>query len=223
MTTAEQLQQREAHKQKLWGNRLVLVKQGSMLVKLHLFGEAAVSYEKYLRILELIYDSKPNGLTPALFKNSARTAELSVIAGIYWDLVRIYDTNSAYLSRQKMMAEQLAKFSIYTPLHQEIMRKAQIFQKNCKQPDVISKMIASSSKAKTRCFIATAAFESSMAVEVQTLRFFRDQSLRGTWLGRQFIFYYYKYSPYVACFLDKHSSFKPVVRGFLKLVIKCVT
>ena len=106
---------REQYKQNLWNYRVVLIKKGTQLVKNDLYGEAAVIYEKYLKILEMIYECGPNGLTPEMLKESARTTELAILAGVYWDLVRIYDTNDAYLQRQKKAADKLARFAAYTP------------------------------------------------------------------------------------------------------------
>ncbi len=214
---------REAYKQNLWKYRVLLIKKGSQLVKSHLYGEAAVVYEKYLKILEMIYECGPNGLTPEMLKESARTSELAILAGIYWDLVRIYDTNDAYLPRQKKAAEKLARFAAFTPLFVDLMRKAKIFQKTSRHPDVIKNMISKAGKVKSRCFIATAAFESNLAPEVLALRQFRDMNLKETSFGRQFIFYYYKYSPQVACVIDEQPILKAPVRLILRIVIKCVT
>lgn len=214
---------REKYKQNLWNYRVVLIKKGNQLVKNDLYGEAAVTYEKYLKILEMIYDCGPNGLTPEMLKESARTTELAILAGVYWDLVRIYDTNDAYLERQKKVAEKLARFAAYTPLFVDLMRKAKAFQKTSRHPDVIKNMISKASNAKSRCFIATAAFESPTAPEVMILREFRDMNLRETQWGRQFIYFYYQYSPRVACFIDKHEYLKAPIRFALRVVIKCVT
>lgn len=219
----EQEKALEAYKQNLWNYRVLLIKKGNLLVKNDLYGEAAVVYEKYLKILELIYDCGSNGLTPEMLKESARTTELSIIAGIYWDLVRIYDTNDAYIERQKKSAEKLAKFAAFTPLFIDLVRKAKVFQKTSRHPDVIKDMVAKMSNVKSRCFIATAAFESPTSPEVQALREFRDVNLRETEWGRQFIFHYYKYSPRVACFIVEHEYLKAPVRFALRIVIKCVT
>ncbi|MBC7457107.1 MAG: hypothetical protein H7235_02430 [Bdellovibrionaceae bacterium] len=214
---------REQYKQNLWNYRVILIKKGNLLVKNHLYGEAAVIYEKYLKILEIIYDCGPNGLTPEMLKESARTTELSILAGVYWDLVRIYDTNDACLERQKKSAEKLARFAAFTPLFIDLMRKAKIFQKTSRHPDVIRNMIAKAGTVKTRCFIATAAFESPAAPEVLALREFRDMNLRETQWGRQIIYYYYKYSPRVACYIDEHEYLKAPIRFGLRVLIKCVT
>lgn len=213
----------ESYKKKLWESRVAFVKKGSVLVQGRMFGEAAIVYEKYLKILELIYDCKQNELKPEMFKNSSRLAELSVITAVYWDLVRIYDSNKAYLPRQKKAAEQLIQFSNYTPLYAQIVKKAELFQKVSKNPEVIRHLISVSTKKSARCFIATSAFESADAFEVKALRIYRDENLLNSNLGQRFIFIYYKYSPAIACFMDKHTYLKAPIRLVLRILIKCVT
>jgi hypothetical protein len=220
---AEKERQREEGKKILWNSRVALIKKGQTYIQNNLYGEAAVTYEKYLKILEIIYECGHNGLTPEMLKESGRTNELSIIAGIYWDLVRIYDSNVAYLPRQKRAAEKLAKFALFTPLFHDIIKKANQFAKTAKQPEVIKIFVTSASKQKPRCFIATSAFESPSAVEVQQLRYYRDENLRHSSIGRQIIYYYYKYSPLTAKILDFVSFLKPPVRFFIRLIIKLVT
>jgi hypothetical protein len=62
------------------------------------------------------------------------------------------------------------------------------------------------------CFIATAAYGSSSASQVQALRTFRDQYLLTNAVGRAFVGWYYTYGPIGAQFLNEHPGWKPVVR-----------
>lgn len=65
------------------------------------------------------------------------------------------------------------------------------------------------------CFIATAAYGTPMAQEVQALRQFRDTSLLPTSAGTALVEFYYKVSPPMARFIGEHPCLKPVVRGLL--------
>jgi len=65
------------------------------------------------------------------------------------------------------------------------------------------------------CFIATAAYGTPMAEEIQTLREFRDGYLLTNPLGRAFVDFYYKVSPPIAEFITEHPSLKPIVRAGL--------
>jgi hypothetical protein len=65
------------------------------------------------------------------------------------------------------------------------------------------------------CFIATAAYGSSLAGHVDTLRTFRDRYLVPDGAGSGFVSAYYDLSPSVAQLIDDHPAVKPVVRAAL--------
>jgi subtilase family serine protease len=65
------------------------------------------------------------------------------------------------------------------------------------------------------CFIATAAYGSPMAKELDTFRAFRDSYLLTNGGGSRFVSLYYRYSPPVAEFIDEHPVLKPIVRTAL--------
>lgn len=62
------------------------------------------------------------------------------------------------------------------------------------------------------CFIATAAFGSGMAPQVELLRKFRNQFLLSNLWGRSFVRFYYKYSPPLAQFISEHEVLQSAVR-----------
>lgn len=210
-------------KKRLWQSRVSLVKKGHALMSNKLYSEAAVSYEKYLKVLELVFDCKPGHLTPESLKESAKTAELTIIVGAYWDLLRIYDASDQYSKRQKHAALQLAKFINYTPIYPDIMKKAAVYVKQAKHPEIVKTFISNAKKKRTRCFVATSAFEAPVSAEVQFLRIYRDQVLKNSFWGRKFTLFYYKVSPAIAAFLDHQKWLKPLVRAILRFVIKCVS
>lgn len=214
---------KDDRKVKLWKSRTNLVRQGHTQMANKLYSEAAISYEKYLKLVEMVFDCPKGQLTPQMLKEAAKTAELTVISGVYWDLVRVYDTSDQYGDRQKHAAKQLGAFVPFTPIFPDIVKKALIFQRQARHPEVVKQFLVSANAKRSRCFVATSAFNSPIQHEVLILRQFRDHKLRQTPWGRKFIKVYYAYSPALACFLDKHAYAKPFVRAILRLVIKCVT
>lgn len=215
---------KEQHRLTLWKSRVMLIKKARQSMTQKLYSEAAMSYEKYLKILDIVFEvKKGERLRPEVFKESARTTELTVVASVYWDLLRIYDTSEKYADRMSNSAKQLALFIQFTPIYPDIIRKAESFQKTAKNPQIVKQFLKLANKERPRCFIATAAFENPNAMEVQDLRVFRDLTLKKSRWGRRFILAYYKISPPLACLLDKHSWLKPAVRGTLRLLIKCVS
>jgi uncharacterized repeat protein (TIGR02543 family) len=65
------------------------------------------------------------------------------------------------------------------------------------------------------CFIATAAYGTPMAEEIQILRGFRDEYLLTNPVGQAFVDLYYKTSPPMAEFITEHPGLKPIVRAAL--------
>jgi hypothetical protein len=72
------------------------------------------------------------------------------------------------------------------------------------------------------CFIATAAYGSPMAEEVNTLRAFRDRRLMTNPAGRAFVRTYYTLSPPIAKFIAKRPYLRYITRQMLKPVIWAV-
>ena len=71
----------------------------------------------------------------------------------------------------------------------------------------------------TSCFIATAAYGTPMAKEIEILREFREKYLMTNPVGKGLVEFYYGVSPPIAEFITKHPSLKPIVRvGLLPVV-----
>lgn len=203
----------------LWKSRVNLIKKARQLMMGKAFSEAAVAYEKYLRVLEVVFDSQPGELTPEHFKDSARTQELTLVASVYWDLLRIYDTSEKYGERQALAAKKLAQFLKFTPIFPDIIRKAESFSRTARNPSAVRAFVKSATSTKSRCFVATAAFESELVATVVELQSWRDRFLVKYFWGLRFVQAYEKLSPPVARFLDQHSWLKPPVRSLLKLIL----
>jgi hypothetical protein len=206
---------KEQKKLMLWKSRVNLIRKARQYMNERMFSDAAVTYEKYIRVMETVYDCKPGELTPEMFKDSARTQELTVVVSVFWDLVRIYDTNDKYLERMNKACEKLSSFLRFTPIYPDIIKKAEIFSKTARNQNVIKNFLKSANSSKGRCFIATSAYESPYHPIVLALTDFRDKTLESHFIGRIFVRTYYLVSPKIAQFMDLIPIVKPPVRWIL--------
>lgn len=215
---AEQ-QAKEQNRLMLWRNRVNLVKKAKDLLAQKNFAESAVYYEKYLRVLELVYDKKSGELTPELFSANSRQQEMTVVTSVYWDLMRIYDQSPTFKDRQMNAAKKLADFARYTPIFPHIVRKAEGLTKTGKNKDVYRFFLNASNKNRPRCFIATAAFDGYEAPTVTELRLFRDRVLRKFYCGRLATKIYYRHSPQLARRIDHAPR---AVRATLRVILRLI-
>ena len=65
------------------------------------------------------------------------------------------------------------------------------------------------------CFIATAAYGTSLSEEVDILRQFRDEFLKTSPVGRALVAVYYKLSPPLAGLISRHRTLRALVRECL--------
>ncbi len=74
------------------------------------------------------------------------------------------------------------------------------------------------------CFIATAAYGTDTAKELDILREFRDAVLLPNGLGAEFVSLYYKTSPPIADFISQHEILRTAVRvGFVDSIVAILT
>jgi hypothetical protein len=210
------------HRMSLWRNRVSLLKQARQYMDSKAYSEAAVYYEKYLKILEIIYEIKPGGLTPEIFKNKARQKELTIITTVYWDLVRIYDTSAKYGDRLKRSIDKLILFAPNSTLMHQLVKNVATHAKSAKNPELFKDLHRQFGIKRRGCFIATAAFENQESPEVLLLQRFRDTWLDTSRLGKEFIEFYYSTSPAIADWMTRNPRSKKPIRTMLRVITFCL-
>jgi len=76
-----------------------------------------------------------------------------------------------------------------------------------------------SPREPTACFIATAAYGTPVAKEIEVLRDFRDKKLESTHLGRQMVLFYYRTSPPIGEIISRSERMRTAVRYALYPII----
>lgn len=222
-TLLAQERAKDVYRLDLWKNRVSLIKKARDLMNAKNYTSAAITYEKYIKVLEIVFSLKKGQiLTPGIFKDSARTSEITVVASVYWDLFRIYDTNDKYNERQQTAGKQLAAFIQYSPIYPDIIKKAEAFLKSAKHPGNVKAFIKEATQQRPRCFIATSTYGDPFCAEVVYLRLFRDYFLRRHILGRMFIQIYYHLSPPLAALIESNSRLQKSSNRLLGALIKCI-
>jgi hypothetical protein len=80
-----------------------------------------------------------------------------------------------------------------------------------------------SNKTKSSsCFVATAVFGSGDALQVISLRRFRDNYLTYHRVGRAFISFYNSYGPKLAVFVNKSKGFKLICKYIITIICSCI-
>jgi predicted RNA-binding Zn-ribbon protein involved in translation (DUF1610 family) len=73
---------------------------------------------------------------------------------------------------------------------------------------------------RSGCFIATAAYGTPFASEIQTLRSFRDSFIVRSSLGKKSILFYYKVSPFIANRIRPSQKLRKIVRTLLVPIVR---
>ena len=72
------------------------------------------------------------------------------------------------------------------------------------------------------CFIATAAYGTPFANEIDVLREWRDKTLQTTIPGKSFVKTYYKYAPRVAKYIENREFLKGLTRLILYPLVRAL-
>lgn len=198
----------------LYRTRLSHLKKAQALVKDDRMALAVDSYTKYLGILALYFDTTEDRLTPSLFDPEKDVTELLLISHAYWDLAKAFD-RSPNLQRESLRClEQFIKFSIgfkYQHVNAQIIRKFNN-KKQAHNPKAFEAAYQRIQINTKKCYIATMCFGENDS-RTSTLRLFKSR-IAPFESGRDFIDFYYRFSPQVVSFFERHFLLKYLAQTF---------
>lgn len=128
---------------------------------------------------------------------------------------RIYELNKEFFNN---LIDELEKINRYHSRQQSNSRS------NNYNPNGNANMSSSSSDSfnSSSCFVATAAFGTDLAEEIDVLRDWRDNTLKYNLFGRIFVKFYYRFGPYLAKIVEKSNLLKSLVRKIIYKIIKLI-
>lgn len=199
----------------LYRTRLAHLKRAQVFVKEDRIAQAVDSYNKYLGILALYFDTTEDRLSPSLFDAEKDMTELLLISHAYWDLAKAYDRSPNLQKDCFRCLEQFMKFSIgfkYQHVNAQIIRKFN----NKKQAHNLKAFEAAYHKIQIsakRCYVATMCFGFEHE-KTETLRHFKLKIAKHN-LGLDFIDLYYAHSPALVDYLERKPKLKFAFNTFI--------
>ena len=212
----------------LYRTRLAHLKRAQVLVKEDKMALAVDSYTKYLGILALYFDITEDKLTPSLFDPEKDLTELLLISHAYWDLAKAFDRSPNLGKDCLRCLDQFVKFSIgfkYQHVNAQIVRKFNN-KKQAHNPRAFEAAYQKIQISSKKCYVATSCFGENHSY-TNNLRHFKNK-IAPYHLGKNFIDYYYEFSPGLVCFINKNkfNKFffeKILIKPFLILFTKGFT
>lgn len=199
----------------LYRTRLTHLKRAQVFVKEDRMAQAVDSYNKYLGILALYFDTTEDRLSPSLFDAEKDMTELLLISHAYWDLAKAYD-RSPNLQRDCLRClEQFMKFSIgfkYQHVNAQIIRKFNN-KKQAHNPKAFESAYHKIQISAKRCYVATMCFGFEDQ-KTETLRHFKLKIAQYN-LGLDFIDFYYSYSPRLVEYFETRPKQKNIFNTFI--------
>lgn len=177
--------------------RIEMASTGLKAFRDHKPVEAARNFQMYLRIMEDWKGASEGGLNPSLFDVKKEQAELLLISGIYWDLVKLYDRTKSD-KKHKEFLHYLEKYILFSKgmpfqaLCAETLRKYLAVEKPRHKEDFKN---AYRIIAVSKCFVATALADVTHVDTMPRLRSFRDEVLMRSRAGRVAVRAYYRFGP----------------------------
>lgn len=192
-------------KHELMKRRITLATEGLRSFQSRKVQDAVICFRSYLKILEEMKGVSEGGLNPSLFDRQKDLAELLLISGVYWDLVKLYDRTKSSEKRKDFL-QYMEKFILFSrgmpfqvvcaeTLRKYIQAKRPVHMDDFKNA---YKMLGES-----KCFVASALVDEIDIETMPRLRRYRDEFLLTRGWGRAFVHAYYAAGPWVAAGVER--------------------
>lgn len=199
--------------------RISIAREGRTHIERKNFAAAMSSYRRFLSITAKSFDVKVEEISPNLFEEKSRVAESLIISSIFFDLLKMLDKLDSDGAREErhLYHRLFLRFTKGMPFQHfaaENIRKHLVYSnaiRHKKEFWATYKAIVGSSF----CLVATWAFDSIEAPEVEKLRAFRDEVLEKNFLGRAFTRAYYRHGQILAVGLARIPGAKPASKKLL--------
>ncbi|MDD0854764.1 hypothetical protein HBN50_16765 [Halobacteriovorax sp. GB3] len=207
--------------------RLTLLKRAQEFSQRGDIPKAVDKYMGYLNALAAYHGTKEDKLTPKLFDVEKDIAELLLVSHAYWDLAKAYDRSPRLRHESVRCLEQFIKFSTGFKFQHVNAQMVKKFVKRRKAYNLAVfqeayNRIQINSKA---CYVATHCYPHDEDL-LENLRGFKRELMKSR-IGFYGVEQYYRFSPNLVVFLEKHPRvnyfvttilFKPII-GFINKLI----
>ena len=139
----------------------------------------------------------------------------------YEDICNLINVFNAQFTREDLSEdlENVAKMIESTPADKtsdETLKRLRLALKKISYQGYHEFLPDFETLSDSSCFIATAAYSTSIHPDLDTFRKFRDRTLLTNPLGRLFVSVYYRFGPQLAQFVNRSLHFRKIVRFLLE-------
>jgi hypothetical protein len=176
--------------------RISIAREGRTLIERRNYPAAMAAYRRFLSITARSFNVEVEDLAPTQFDEKSRVSESLIISLIFFDLLKILDKldSESAVEERRMYHRLFIRFTKGMPFQHfaaENIRRHLVYAKTIQNKNefwATHKAIAGSAF----CIVASWAFDSSSAPQVERLRRFRSEVLWPTRTGRAFTRWYYR-------------------------------
>ncbi len=218
-STEKKIEEAEQERRlKLLDRRIELARLGIAAYRTGKIAEAVTAFHCYIYILEDVKHVGEGGLMPSCFDLKRDMAEILMLSGIYWDLVKLYDRTSSAAKNREFLGylEKYIIFSKDMPYQALCAQSLRKYIQKGRPVHITEFKRAYEILHVSRCFVVTSLLDVISPKTLPQLKKFRDQVLKKNKIGRKCISWYYRYGPGWA---KKVDQFPQWMRKLLGLIL----